>query len=112
MPSKVARFESTPNPLALKCVLASPLVERAPSFGSSASTSARADGTLGDATPPLRAYRTPEQASHDPLGRALLGIPGVTAVLINPTFITINRVPTASWSTIKPGVENALAADR
>ena len=79
------RFETTPNPNALKCVT---------------------DGAIVDG---IRSYRSAEDAD-DALPRALFEIPGVTGVLINNNWMTVNKSPDASWKTIRPAVEEILGA--
>lgn len=84
MPTSVKSFQTTPNPNALKCVLATPI-------GGS-----------------IRSFRAASEAQGDQLGRALFGVPGVTSVLINPEWITINKTPESDWSSVKKGVQAAL----
>lgn len=81
---KVVRFQETPNPNALKCVL--------------------------DRPPPghPKSYFNADQATGDPLGSALFGIGGVTNVLIGNGWITVNKAGEASWKTIRAGVERVL----
>lgn len=88
MPYKVVRFQPTPNPNALKCVL---------------------DGVLPD---PIRSYRSPEQAEGDPLGRELFAIPGVTSLLLAGEWLTVNKDEGTDWGAVKAGVQAALAKDR
>lgn len=85
---RVSEWQGTPNPNAMKC-----LVEPATS-------SALATGGV-------RAYRTPDAARDDPLGRALMSVEGVTNVLIHDGWITIGKAPGASWRAVKAGVERA-----
>jgi hypothetical protein len=42
----------------------------------------------------------PNQPTDDPLGRALLGLPGVTSVFLTADFVTLNKLPDASWEPI------------
>lgn len=91
MPWSVTRFDPTPNPNALKCVL-----DRA---------------ILPDGAGP-RSYRAPGEASGDALAEALFAIepPGsVACVLISTDWITVNRAPGADWERVKKGVREALA---
>lgn len=98
MPVQVREFQETPNPNAVKCIL-------------------EGAGSDAPAVSAVRSYRTPPSrlspplagTSGDPVAEALFAIPGVSAVLIAEGWITINKVPTASWSTIKPAVKSALA---
>jgi hypothetical protein len=87
MPYRVTRFDPTPNPNAIKC-----MVEPSP----------------GDAP---RSYFRPDQAdpAEDPLAVALFEVPGVTSLLIHAAFITVNKAPDASWPPIKKAVEGVLA---
>jgi hypothetical protein len=90
MPVKVVRYETTPNPNALKCVLSARVSE-----GS-------------------RPFRTAEAAGAgeggDPLAARLFAIDGVTGVLMLGDWVTINKRPEAPWAPIKKGLEKALAA--
>lgn len=82
---KVVRFQETPNPNALKCILDKPV----------------------PAHP--RSYFSADQARDDALGSSLFSIPGVTNVLIGDGWVTVNKAPQAPWTSIKPGVQQALA---
>lgn len=87
MPFKVARFQETPNPNALKCVL---------------------DRPVG---PPIRSYRSRDEArSDDILAAALFSVEGVTGLLISGEWITVNKDPGSPWPRVRKGVENALAS--
>lgn len=92
MPVLVREFQPTPNPNALKCIL----------DGVGTSTDA--------ATEPVRSYRSaPAQGTPgDPVARALFAVPGVAGLLIASDWITVNKTPEASWSSIKPAVKAAL----
>lgn len=87
MPYTVTRFEDTPNPNAVKCVVR-------PSPGE---------------TP--RSYFNAEQAreANDALAMQLFEIPGVRNVLIHTDFITVGRSPETPWNQIKPRVRRTLA---
>lgn len=87
MASKVVRFDATPNPNALKCVL---------------------DAPVGDS---VRSYFRAEEASAagDTLAMALFALPGVTSVLIHTDWLTVCKSPDAAWGAIKEGVRRALA---
>lgn len=84
MPYKVVRFQPTPNPNALKCILDRALPE------------------------PIRSYRAPAEACADPLARELFAIPGVTGLLISGEWVTVNKDGAAEWSGIRSGVEAVL----
>lgn len=42
----------------------------------------------------------PAQPTDDPLGAALLGLPGVVSVFMTADFVTINKLPDAGWDPI------------
>jgi len=84
---QVLGFESTPNPLAVKILLGSPL-RAAP-----------------------RSYRAPpEEPCDDPLACALYAIEGVRIVLIHHEFVTIGKAPDAKWPAIKRKAKAAIEA--
>lgn len=83
--AKVRRYEPTPNPDALKCLLDTRISDRPRSF-------------IGQA-----------QAASDPLAGPLFTRARLRAVLINNDWITINKEPDADWKDIKPIVEELLA---
>jgi len=83
---RVTKFESTPNPNALKCV-----VEPSPG-------------------PTPRSYFHAAAAGDDPLGSALFGIEGVTNVLIHTSFITVCKSPDRAWGPMKKAIERVLRA--
>jgi hypothetical protein len=82
---KVVKFQETPNPNAVKCVL---------------------DRSAGES---VRSYFSAEQAKGDALAARLFAVAGVTNVLINDGWITVNKTPEAAWKAVKAGVERALA---
>lgn len=84
MPARIVRFESTPNPNALKCV---------------------ADRVLSETS---RSYRAPPEPGVDPLAAAIFALPGVVNVLILHDWLTVNRAPDADWKPIKSGVKRAV----
>ncbi len=84
MAPRIVRFESTPNPNALKCV---------------------ADRALSE-TP--RSYRAPPDPETDPLGAEVFALPGVVNLLILHDWLTVNRAPEADWKPIKAGVRRAV----
>ncbi len=93
MALRVDRYEETPNPNAIKCVLSgalppAPAIERA-----------------------MRSYAGVDaaRAAGDDLAAALLSIPGVTGVLLTPGWITVSKAPSATWARVKPAVASALA---
>jgi hypothetical protein len=96
MPFKVVSFESTPNPHALRCVLDGALPE----------ATSRASAPEGGA----RSYRDAQQAQGDAAAEAMFSVPGVVGVMIRDGWMTISKSPSAKWSTVRAGVEKALAA--
>lgn len=88
----VIRFETTPNPHALKCVLS---------------------GRVSEGSRPFRtveaAGKGADEGGH-PLAAALFAVSGVTGVLLCGDWLTVNKAPEAKWPAIKRGVEKALAA--
>ena len=84
MPSVVAEYCQTPNPNALKIVLARPL----------------------DGGP--RSYRTPQDAADDPLANALFAIEGVVGLLLMNSWLTVNKSPDISWPKLKRDIEQTL----
>jgi hypothetical protein len=86
MPYTITRFEPTPNPNAIKC-----MVEPSPG-------------------PVPRSYFNAAQVdpADDPLASALFQIEGVKTLLIHTRFITVNKSPDAPWPRIKKAVEATL----
>lgn len=87
----VREFQETPNPAALKCVLDRPI------------------DPLPESHAPIRSYRTPEAAAHDPLASRLFAVTGVTNVLIADTWVTVGKADSAAWKALKPAIVKALA---
>lgn len=83
--AKVRRYEPTPNPDALKCLLDTSISDRPRSF-------------IGA-----------EQAAGDPVAGPIFAGAKLRAVLINTDWMTINKEPDAEWKDIKPVVERVLA---
>lgn len=81
----VTEFVATPNPNAIKCI-----VSPSPS----------------PAGP--RGYTRPEQASEDPLGAALMAVPGVSNILIHDGWITIGKSKDAPWKQVRHDVAALL----
>jgi hypothetical protein len=42
----------------------------------------------------------PTQPTDDPLGKALLALPGVASVFLTADFVTLNKLPDAAWDPI------------
>jgi hypothetical protein len=83
--AKVLKYEPTPNPDALKCLL---------------------DTTISDRP---RSFIGAEQAKDDPIAGPMFADARLRAVLINTDWISINKEPDANWKDIKPIVERVLA---
>jgi hypothetical protein len=82
---QVTEFESTPNPNAVKCWLDRPI----------------SDGPVS--------FLNAEAAAADPLARALFEEAGVTTILYNGDWLTVNKPAEAKWSSVKPKVKRILA---
>jgi hypothetical protein len=82
------RFQETPNPNALKCVL---------------------PHRLGGGR---RSYFRPGDARDDPLAAALFAIPGVANVLIHDDWVTVGKTPDADWKSLRPALERVLREAR
>lgn len=80
----VTRFQETPNPNAVKCVL---------------------DRRAGERP---RSYFSADEARDDPLASRLFGIPGVTNVLINGDWITVSKRAESDWRTVRAGIVRVL----
>lgn len=85
MPYAVVSFQETPNPNAIKCVLDKSPAPRKP-----------------------RSYSSPEQTQGDPLGAALLAIPGVQNVLIHDGWISVGKSASTDWKSVKAAVKKVL----
>ncbi len=46
--------------------------------------------------------------ADDPMGAALVGIDGVTSVFMTADFVTLTKVPEASWDSIAPAASEIL----
>lgn len=86
MPFRVVRFQETPNPNAVKCVL---------------------DRVIA---PEPRSYRHAAEAATDPLAAALFALPGVTHLLFLNEWVTVGKSADTTWKTLKPAVEQVLHA--
>lgn len=82
--TRVLRYETTPNPDALKCILDARLSESPRSF-------------IGK-----------DQAAGDPIAGPIFEHARLRAILINTDWMTINKEPDADWKDIKPVVERVL----
>lgn len=84
MPFLVTRFETTPNPNALKCWL-----DKSISAGP-------------------RSFLNAEMAREDPIADALFTRAGATCVLMNGDWITVNKLPKANWKRVKETIQDVL----
>ncbi len=50
----------------------------------------------------------PSQPTDDPLGQALLGLPGVASVFLTADFVTLNKLPDASWEPVIASAQEIL----
>lgn len=46
--------------------------------------------------------------TDDPLGAALLGLPGVASVFLTADFVTVNKLPDADWEPIIELAQQAI----
>ena len=81
----VTRFEDTPNPNAVKCWLDRPISEGP------------------------RSFLNAEMAADDALADALFSEAGITTLLLNGDWLTVNKPVEANWSTVKAAVQRILA---
>jgi hypothetical protein len=86
VPLRITRFETTPNPNALRCA-----VEPAP-------------------TDKPRAYRARSDAAAagDALALRLFDAGPISSVLIHTTFITAVKTPDAKWPPLKKALKSAI----
>ncbi len=85
MALKILRFETTPNPNALKCIL---------------------DGAISDRP---RSFLNEAAAQEDGLASQLFAIDGVNNLLMNTDWMTVGKTPEADWKLIKKEVRRVLA---
>jgi hypothetical protein len=85
--SAVAKFQSTPNPNAIKCILRTPLT----------------------AGPFPRSYFTSSAVESDALAAKLFSLQGVTNILIHENWVTVSKAPDVQWSKLKPQIEAVFA---
>ena len=83
MPFEIKKVESTPNPRARKLIVT-------PEPGS------------------IRSYFKADDAQHDPVGRPLFDIEGVTNVLIHTHFISVSLKDAGDWKSTLPKLREAL----
>lgn len=85
MALKVTEFVTTPNPNAIKIVVAGL--------------------TSGGGT---RSYREAAQAAGDPLAAAVMAIPGVRNVLVQEGWMSVGKSAEAEWKSLKPALKRVL----
>lgn len=85
MPYRVVKYQTTPNPNALKVIL---------------------DGEISDRP---RSFRTVAEGEGDDLASRFFRISGVTSLLFNGDWFTVNKAADATWPSIKKGVERELS---
>ena len=85
MPIDVVQFEATPNPNAVKCWLDRSISEGPVSFRSAA------------------------MAAGNPIAAALFAEAGVTNVLFNGNWMTVNKPADASWIQVQSVVKRVLS---
>lgn len=81
---KILRFESTPNPNAIKCIL---------------------DRSLSDRP---RSFLNADAASEDGLATEIFALGGVRNILINGDWISVNKLDDADWSRLKPALKRLV----
>jgi hypothetical protein len=85
VPFTITHFEPTPNPNAIKCWLDRP-ISSAP-----------------------RSFLNQEAAAGDPLAAALFREAGLTTLLFNGQWLTVNKPAGAEWGAVKRIVRRVLA---
>lgn len=80
----ITKFESTPNPNAVKCWLDRPISDRPRSFFNA------------------------DMAKEDQIAAALFAQAGITNVLFNGDWLTVNKPPDADWPAVKAKVKRVL----
>jgi hypothetical protein len=80
----ITEFESTPNPNAVKCWLNRPISEGP------------------------RSFLNAQMAQGDPIAAALFEQAGVTGVLFNGDWVTVNKPAGSEWSSVKAKVKRVL----
>jgi hypothetical protein len=85
MPYQVTEFETTPNPNAVKVWLDQSLSDRPLSF------------------------LNRDHAEKNPVAARLFALPGVTSVLINGRWLTVNKEEGESWKKLRKALRETLA---
>jgi hypothetical protein len=86
MPLRVVKYQTTPNPNALKVILDGPISDRP------------------------RSFRSATEGDGDELAARFFAIEGVTSLLFNGDWFTVNKSSDAAWPSIKKSVERELAS--
>ena len=81
---KIIRFEATPNPNAVKCILDRPVSDRP------------------------RSFLNPAAAGDDPVAATLFAIGGIRNILINEDWISVNKLDETDWAKLKPALKRAV----
>ncbi|MCR9218557.1 MAG: NifU N-terminal domain-containing protein [bacterium] len=81
---RIVRFETTPNPNALKCVLDRPITEVPKSFLSAGA------------------------AAGDPLAEPFFELGGIRNILMNGDWISVNKLDATDWAALKPRIRRVL----
>lgn len=84
MSFRITQFESTPNPNAVKVWL---------------------DRAISDRP---RSFLNASMAAADPIAAALFEQAGVTNVLFNGDWVTVNKPPDSDWKSVKEKVRRVL----
>ena len=85
MPIRVVKYQTTPNPNAVKVVV---------------------DRLISDVP---KSFRTREEGAGDPLAQKFFAVAGVTSLLFNADWFTVNKSPEAAWPAIKKQIERVLS---
>lgn len=88
MPYQVTKFESTPNPNAMKCWLDHPISEEP------------------------RSFLNREMAKEDLLALNLFDKAQATCVLFHGEWLTVNKLPEQDWPPVKRRIREVLAQER
>lgn len=88
MPELTVEFQPTPNPNAGKFVVG------------------RQVAPVGTS----RSYYDREEASGDPVARALMALDGVRSLFMVDDFITVTKTHSARWEALVPAVEQTIRA--
>jgi len=81
---RVVRFEQTPNPNAVKCILSERVSEDS------------------------RSFRTRASAQEHPLAAALFSVEGVQGVLLRDDWMTVNKSAETPWKGLKRAIRSCV----